>query len=172
MKIVRIFDGKLYVIRYKGERYDELQRLLRLWSDPKYLQSFLIENHADIPYGSSLSQIMKTIKENACELDETMDLLGNDKNRALTEFFKPLYNQEYKVQSLSKQKGRTNYLRLYAIKIDANCFLITGGAIKLTQMMEDRKHTNDELAKLEHCRSFLKSNGVFDSISFFDFLTE
>jgi hypothetical protein len=43
-------------------------------------------------------------------------------------------------------------LRLYALKIDKDCFVITGGAIKVSQKMQE--------------------NGVFDSESFFELLSE
>ncbi|MBK8833138.1 MAG: hypothetical protein IPN60_20280 [Saprospiraceae bacterium] len=60
---------------------------------------------------------------------------------------------------MSKQKARKNYLRLYAIRIDEDCFVITGGAIKLTHLMEDSPHTSKELTKLEKARSFLRGAG-------------
>ena len=41
-------------------------------------------------------------------------------------------------------------------------YIITGGAIKLTQKMQDRKHTNIELRKIENCRRFLLDQGIVD----------
>jgi hypothetical protein len=77
----------------------------------------------------------------------------------LEEFFKPLDNQEYHIVELSKQKGRKNYLRLFAIKIDYHCFVI-------------RPHTQKEMQKMDRCRDYLKDNGVFDADSFYEFLNE
>lgn len=75
---------------------------------------------------------------------------------------------------MSLQKGRRHCLRLYAIKIDDDTFIITGGAIKLPlqHLMEDREHTLMELAKLKKAKYYLKENGVFDDESFYEFLNE
>lgn len=90
----------------------------------------------------------------------------------MEEFFKPLDNQEYHIVELSKQKGRKNYLRLFAIKIDNNCFVITGGTIKFHHLNKDRPHTKKEMQKIDRCRDYLKDNGVFNSASFYEFLNE
>ena len=75
---------------------------------------------------------------------------------------------------LFRSKGRQHCLRLYAIKIDEDTFVITGGAIKLPlhHLMDDREHTRIELQKLKSAKSYLKENGVFDEESFFEFLNE
>ncbi len=98
--------------------------------------------------------------------------LQKNKNAKLEEFFRPLNNQEYQIRKLAGQKGRKNYLRIYAIKIDDNCFLVTGGAIKFTQFMGERDHTTAELDKIKKYRNYLITENVFDITSFNDFLTE
>ena len=78
---------------------------------------------------------------------------------------------------LDKEKTRpksssrhVSWLRLYAIKLDDGKFLITGGAIKLTHRMEDRKHTAEELQRLDQVRNILMAESVYDSISFEDYV--
>lgn len=63
---------------------------------------------------------------------------------------------------------------MYAIKIDDDTFVITGGAIKLPlhHLMNDREHTRVELQKLDSAKSYLDENDVFDEDSFFEFLNE
>lgn len=90
----------------------------------------------------------------------------------MEEFFKPLNNQEYNIVELSKQKGKKNYLRLFAIKIDKDCFVITGGTIKFHHLNKDRPHTDLEMKKIDRCREYLKNNNVFDANSFYEFLKE
>ena len=63
-------------------------------------------------------------------------------------------------------------MRLFAIKIDNNCFVITGGAIKFHHLNKDRPHTQKEMQKINRCRDYLKDNGVFDADSFYEFLNE
>ena len=48
---------------------------------------------------------------------------------------------------------------MYAIRLAPNCYLVTGGAIKLTYDMRP-KHLQNELAKLEKAKTFLKNNDI------------
>ena len=68
--------------------------------------------------------------------------------------------------------GHASWLRVYAIRLEKNVFVITGGAIKLTHTMQDRLHTQEELNKLNQCRQYLLDNGVFDSDSFISMIEE
>jgi hypothetical protein len=172
MNIVSIFGGKLYAFRYKGQKADEYRRLMKLWRDPVYVVDFLEQHAADLPGHKSLEDLALQIGENADAIDSTIREKTKDENNNLGAFFKALHNQEYQVRILSLQKGREQYLRLYAIKISDNCFIVTGGAIKFTHLMEDRDHTRAELARLKQCRDFLNDNGVFDKDSFFELITE
>ena len=74
--------------------------------------------------------------------------------------------------AFQKGKLKENILRYYAIKLDENCFVITGGAIKMSQTMQEHPDTTNELKKLEKARAYLKQNGVFDEDSFFELLIE
>ena len=58
--------------------------------------------------------------------------------------------------------GHTSWLCLYALKLEPGAYLITGGSIKLTKTMAERKHTLKELMKLEMVRNYLIDNGAFD----------
>jgi hypothetical protein len=173
MKIDSIFDKKLFAIRYKGEKQNELRRLLNLWNDMYYLHQFIKENIADKPKNITIENLISQISDNANEIDDALNELSMNTGKSLDSFFKPLDNNEYRLDIiLSKQKARNNYLRIYAIKVFSNCYMITGGAIKFTLKMPDRPHTKKELIKIEQCKNYLKENGVIDDESFFEFLTE
>jgi len=172
MKIVRIFADRLFAFHYENEANNELRRLLLLWNDPSYLYGFVNQHIADAPKSQSVSELINLLIDNANEIDSLLIKITSDSKRKLEEFFKPLNNQEYHITELSKQKGRNNYLRLYAIRIDENCFVITGGAIKFHYLNKDRPHTDIEMAKINKCRDYLKSNSIIDSDSFFEFLIE
>jgi len=92
----------------------------------------------------------------------------------LKSIFKPLKSNAENPSNLLRTKayGTTmaSWLRLYEIKVDSNMYIITGGSIKLTQRMEDRKHTMQELIKLDMCREFLRSEGIFDEAGMVEFL--
>lgn len=172
MKIVRIFEDQLFAFHFESEFMNELQRLLKLWNDTEYLYEFLKDNKSDLPKGVLISTLVFQLIDNANDIDDTINEISSDPNRRLEDFFKPLDNQEIHIVNLSKQKGRKKYLRLYAIKIDNNCFIITGGTIKFHHLNKDRPHTKKEMQKIEKCRDYLKQNRVFDSESFYEFLIE
>lgn len=174
MNIVRIFAEQLnlFAFRFKGEKMNELGRLLSLWNDISYLHEFITNNKSDVPKNVSISTLVFQLIEDANNIDETIIEISSNPKRSFEEFFKPLNNQEYQIMELSKQKGRRNYLRLYAIKIDDNCFVITGGAIKFHHLNKDRPHTQKEMQKIDRCRDYLKDSGVFDADSFYEFLHE
>ena len=52
------------------------------------------------------------------------------------------------------------------------CYIITGGAIKLTHTMSERTHTLWELSKMERVRNLLLENGVIDNEGFEDYIKE
>ncbi len=173
MKIIDIFaNEKLYAFQYNGEDNHELDRLLELWTNPEYLEEFLDTNSNDLPSNKTPYKLFNEIQDNAEELEDILIEIAESDNRQFQEFFKALDNNEYKVLELSRQKGRKNYLRIYALRIDKNCFVITGGAIKFTHLMQDRPHTNYELFKIEKCRQYLKENDIYDSDSFYEFLNQ
>jgi hypothetical protein len=80
---------------------------------------------------------------------------------------------------LGKEKARikgrpqhASWLRMYAIKLEPGCYIITGGAIKLTRTMQEREHTLAELNKMELVRNFLLQGGAIDAEGFVEFLSE
>ena len=83
------------------------------------------------------------------------------------------------IRELAREKARNwnrtdhaSWLRVYAIRLEKNVFVVTGGAIKLTHTMQERAHTQEELKKINQCRQFLMDNGVFDSDSFISMIEE
>lgn len=174
MKIINIFAYKLFAFQYDGEASNEYDRLLNLWNDAEYIYSFLKENMEDIPKQKTISQLAELIMDDAIELDEALVEITESENEILSHFFRPLNNREFQLKILSLQKGRQHCLRLYAIKIDEDVFVITGGAIKLPlqHMMQDRKHTNIELQKIKNAQDYLKEQDIFNEDSFFEFLKE
>ena len=58
-------------------------------------------------------------------------------------------------------------LRLYAVKF-RDWYVITGGAIKLTEKMKGRPHLQAELDKLELVRNFLRQDDPEGSFVYLD----
>ncbi len=60
--------------------------------------------------------------------------------------------------------NRPSLLRLYAIKMGTNTYLITGGGIKLAEKIQDSPDLkNHVLSNIDRVRQFLKTNGIIDS---------
>lgn len=174
MKIFAIFANKLFAFKYRGEAENEYDRLLDLWTDTEYVRNFLNANEKDIPNNKTKRQFVEYIREDAICIDEQLIKITETTDQSLSYFFQALDNNEYQFKILSLQKGRQHCLRLYAIKIDEDTFVITGGAIKLPlhHLMEDREHTQLELAKLDKAKRYLEENGVADNDSYYEFLNE
>lgn len=167
MEIVPIFDAHLYSFKYPGEEFDELERLLDEWNDIEILRKFFEENSQDLKYfriGVD-DAIIQTRKEGNA-LRKKLINLSKSVNPDVDSMFANLDDYEARIVDLAKQKSKRRWLRIYALRVDANTYIITGGAIKLTKKMEDRLHTSKELDKLELCRNYLKDLGVFDIDSF------
>lgn len=168
MKIVSIFAEKLFSFHYPDEVDNEYDRLMELWTDVQYLKRFAEDNEV-----TEVETFVNDRIEDAFEIQDILEEIETGK-RPLGHYFKPLYDTEtgFKVLSLQKGKLKNNHLRIYAIRIDAECFVITGGAIKMSQAMQDSPDTHNELNKLKTAKRYLKAHDVFDIDSFFELLSE
>ncbi|QDH77830.1 hypothetical protein FKX85_01720 [Echinicola soli] len=170
MEIVRTFDipkNNLLSIKYDGDEEDALSLLYDQWTSNEYLRDFFKRFQRDyqIKYGKCiLKRVVREAKDYANELfDVLYDAASQEENATLEKLFQPLDNREkgqksYEKQSLKgKGEERKSYLRIYAIRY-RSMIIVTGGAIKLTDRMEYRKHTNDELKKLKLVKGFLEKD--------------
>lgn len=168
MKIVAIFEENLYCFHYENEVDNEFERLMNLWTDANYLQAYAKKNNLNDVYG-----FVEDILQQAEEVQDFLEDLSQN-NKPLGFYFEPLQDSETKRKTLALQKGkiRKNQLRLYAIKLDDNCYVITGGAIKMSQKMHEHPDTANELIKLNNARAYLNQNDVSDESSFYELLNE
>ena len=181
MKIIHIFgseegpeDGEgLWAVEYEGEPVNELERLLTIWRDPEYMLDFCIANFADIQkkfgYAIEPEIAAELLMEEAVELMGFLIRLAKKQSFGgiLQHAFKPLNNFEANmtVLQLSKASSKTRdrrdpKLRIYAVRVGENTYVVTGGAIKLTNRMEDRPHTDKQLRRLKTVRDWLNREGI------------
>jgi hypothetical protein len=168
MRIVDIFAEHLFAFHYSNEVENEYDRLIENWTDVDYLRKYAKRNN--------VKDINKFVKDRLKDAEQIQDLLEEiTSNKEPLEFyFKALSDSEIGVKILSLQKGKINNngIRLYAIKIDENLFVITGGAIKMSQTMQAHDDSNQELIKIKKAKSFLLENGVVDIDSFYELINE
>ncbi len=176
MKFVRIIPrhDHLWAVKSPDEEVDELTLLFRKWNNAEYLLDFFMDNFEDLKRFfriERLDQAVEDTLEDAEALEELV--LDFPYTEHLDELFKPLDVTDTKISELTREKARnwdrdrhTSWLRIYAIRLEPNVYVVTGGAIKLSRTMQEREHTALELEKLNRCKAFLKANGVFDRDSF------
>ena len=166
MKIVAIFAEKLYACQYDKETLNEYARLMNLWTDVVYLRQYASQN-----YIADKWNFITEVMQDAKFIDNLIEEIIRDRAQ-LESFFRPLNDIETGVKILSFQKGKRYKLRVYAVKLDKNLFLITGGAIKLVHKMKEHLDTQIEKDKLEQVKIYLKNNFVFDGDSFYELINE
>lgn len=177
MELVYIFAPNLFAVRFNKGEDDEFNHLFECWNDVEFLEEFFENNKADLESGFYNNHVVehavKRTKEEAQLLeDDLMELSRRSKlgeKPDLDDLFKPLHNKDRFFMELHKTKAKGGYnnswLRIYAIRIDTNTYVITGGGIKLTKTMNDREHLINELEKLTMVKGWLEENGFLDQKS-------
>ena len=178
MEIVEIYPPYIYSIHYDDEEECEYERLFELWNDVGYVVNFMIENKLYLQ-----SSIWKKIPEpedaarqvltEAAELEDYFETLNeNVKQGKLPDFdshFKSLNGRKYEfeIERLPMKSyglARPSLLRLYAIKLKPNLYIITGGGIKLADSIQNSPDLKDHiLQNIDRVREFLKSNYIIDA---------
>lgn len=181
MEIVTIFAESLYAVEHEGAAENEYDRLMDLWTDVSYLRQFAkdamsqdIESFKKYTRLEDVKSFVDAVSEDAEDIQDFMYDVEEGEEK-LDDFFKNYHNKESRFRVLSLQKGKPNrksFLRLYALRIDAETYLITGGAIKLVATMQESEELMDEELKLNKVKAYLQDNGVFDCDSFQEFKTE
>lgn len=182
MKFVRIVEDSdhLWAVRSDDQDADELTLLFRNWTNGEYLLDFFMENFEDLKDFFHIERLDEAVNDTFEDAEALQELvLEFPYTENLDELFKPLDVTDSRVRELSREKARNwtrdrhaSWLRIYAIRLEPNVYLVTGGAIKLTRTMQEREHTAIELQKLNRCKDYLKANGVFDQDSFVELTNE
>ncbi len=181
MEFDKILDNnKLWAVRYEYETDNVLQRLFSQWSNPEWLMNFFCDNMSDLEACFKITDVNQAIYDTIDDSNELQCLildLSPDSN--LDKLFRPLENSRTHEMLLGREKARlarnrnhASWLRLYAIKLEPGCYIITGGAIKLTRTMQEREHTLRELNNMERVRNLLLQEGAIDADGFADYLSE
>lgn len=183
MKINGIFEvvpDSLYSVRFEGEEHNEMTRIFELWRNMEYLEDFFHTHFDDLNsfWGEvTAKEAAKATKIEVRRLERELLRLaeagkeGGDEN--LSALFKPLGTIVMRRRELEKCKARgtgsKSWLRIYAVRLNVNEFVVSGGAIKLTKTMNERQHLSKELEKLECvCRHIREDQD--DEFGFFELL--
>lgn len=176
--IFAIVKNKLLSVQFESKDCDEFTLAFRNWNDTEYLEEFFENNKKDLQSGfygtiSIEEAIFSTIDE-ATVFEEVIRKVAKngkleDEDSLQDLVFYPLHKNEqnYKLQE-SKAYGTSevSWLRMYAVRISPECFVVSGSAIKLTGTMGEQKHTKIELEKLKITATYLKANGLLEEDDF------
>lgn len=169
MKIINTFavvPESLYTVQYADESMNEFRRLFHLWNDVEYLKNFFEAHKMDLQRdfwrNISVKEAVLRTRQEASRLERKLiEIAENgktDRFDTLSSLFKPLYDNTIRIEDFEKNKAKSNWLRIYAIRLDANLFVVSGGAIKLTPTMNDRAHLQLELQKLNITQKYLQED--------------
>lgn len=173
MKIVSIFGSEnLYAVHYEGDSSHVFDMLIDNWTDPMFVDSFLTKNKKDLPKDKSIKALRDQIGRDIELIENKFNEISDNKIQSVDQFFKPLDKNDYRIVNMQLQKGRKNYFRIYAIRIDDDCYVITGGTLKFLHLMKDAKYTQDEKTRLDTCKFYLQRQSVVDAESFYCYIEE
>ncbi len=173
-------NNTLWAVRYDGDSDNSFSMIFNQWNDINWLWEFFTNNNKDLESYFKITDLNQAIYDTITDSDELECLiLDISPDANLDRHFRPLENNRTIDMRLGKEKARpeqqsrhASWLRLYAIKLEPGCYVITGGAIKLTRTMEEREHTLKELSKMEQVRNYLIEQGVVDVAGFEEITNE
>ncbi len=175
-----IVEDSLYSILYHTETQHEFIRLFEQWRDPEYLESFFSTHIDDLQSGfwgnisieDAIFQTMSEANSLEKELIKIAKMGKKDQYSTLSSLFRPLFDNTTAINPLERNKvkgySKRSWLRMYAIRIDSNLFVITGGGIKLTPTMNERAHLKLELKKLDIVKDYLREEDNYDDHPIFE----
>jgi hypothetical protein len=180
MEIVEIYENWLYSIQFDEEELNEFERVFNEWHDLDYLENFFethaeyLESdfwaksglHADTPNINAIRVIQEA--ENLEKyIKRLVKNTSKGKKPDLDTYFHFLDGKYKCVWTLEPVKSygthRPSLLRLYAIKLEHNCYLIVYGGIKLGETIQSSPVLKDHVFdKIDKVLNYLKANSISD----------
>lgn len=170
IELVRIVPDTLWAARFEESEENEYDRTFNQWNDSEYLEAFFTEHEQDLVkdfYGyCSVGQAVSITLSEADTFEIRLMSIAqrHDLSKRLGDVFKPLEKTVTIKIKNEKSKaygtGSKSWLRIYAVRLSHDFFVVSGGAIKLTRSMNEREHLKEELKKLEVLVRFLKDLNI------------
>lgn len=176
MIVKTIYEGYLYAIQYENAGDNEMDRLFDEWNDMEAVYNFMVENEQELQRetwkrtNTPILAAKKVLEEAEALEDIIYELCENSEQGSvpdLDSLFQYLEGKYRNIYTLTPTKGygpdRPSMLRIYAIKIAANVYLITGGGIKLADTIQNSPGLkNHVIQNIDRVRAWLKEQGVED----------
>lgn len=177
MEIVKIYPPYIYSVKYDGMDENEFDRLFEEWNDSNKIMDFMIENlsylktdiwkHINEPEVA----VMQVHKEAEYLEDLFSDLYQKTENGERPDYDSHFRYLDGKYGSEIEYVPMKSYgmcipslLRIYAIKLESNVYVVTGGGIKLARTIQDSPGIKDTVIQgIDKVRSFLRSEAIIDA---------
>lgn len=177
MKFVVIFaEGNPLLISPKKvgvNSVDALNKLFKDWDNMPFLVEYFSEN---IPEIDSIDDSLAIIEKAATRtIQEAFDLKSkllrcatraneNEPGETLDSMFVKLHTDDEDDVELRESKAYgledDTWLRIYAIRLEANCYIVTGGMIKLTRAIQDTDIGKKVYKNIKLIKAFLIRNNI------------
>ena len=175
MDIEAIYEPYIYSIKYDGQEQSEYDRLFDAWNDITEVVEFMrtYQEYLNDPiWGERYTpeSAARKVRDEAIELEDLFDDLYENATHGETPDFDSHFKflgGKYQVYEYIPMKsygtGRPSFLRIYAIKLKNNLYVITGGGIKLADTIQDSPDLqNHVLQNIDKVRAWLIQNGIMD----------
>lgn len=178
LEIIAIYPPYIYSVQYDDVEENEFDRLFQQWNDLEYVTQFFetFQEYLKSPVWQKTPEpedaALQVLRE-AADLEDLFEELYDNtiNNIEGKDFDSHFYYLDGKYQyelerppMKSYGTNRPSLLRIYAIKMDRNTYLITGGGIKLADTIQNSPDLKDHvLNNIDKVRQYLKANGIMDS---------
>lgn len=181
MDIREIYKDCLYSIKFDEADTDAYSQAISLWRDLDYLVEFFKKNakEVDQPFwrevglnpDTPLASAERVASEAIVLAAHIRDLAQNTADGEIPDFedfFQPIGGKYSYVRELEPHKSYGTFtpslLRLYAIKLDRNVYLIVFGGIKLGSTIQNSPGLKEQVFnRIDNVIAFLKANGIFEA---------
>lgn len=177
LEIIELYEDHLYTVKFEDQEKDEYTKAFTLWKDLDYLvgyfsqnkhlldSDFWVFNNIPVEPEDLAGQIIKESIDYENYIRQIVENSRNGKKNDLDSFFKVLGGKYHVLHEYIPHKsygtGNPTMLRIYAIRMGPNCYIIVHGGIKLTKEIQGTPELDRELfSKIDRVISYLKNNGV------------
>lgn len=160
-----VYDG---FVDEKGRPINAFRKLINDWNDTEHLLTFFKEHEADLRtgyHGMSIDQAIDKVFDEVNDFEA--ELKEAERNgQGFNDIFEMFHKDEYLLRKRGNEQMRKArpyadraMLRLYAVALENDCYVISGGAIKLRDKM-DNEYLDNERKRLERLREYLENEGI------------
>ncbi|MBN8692613.1 MAG: hypothetical protein J0L69_05420 [Bacteroidetes bacterium] len=171
---------------YEEDGVGEFIKLFDRWDDIEFLKNYftkhsklLNNNGTNFTIEEAIVRTLKEAKKLRQKFIQLAKSTTTDNTQGLDEIFAPLHKLKHTVEltpskayGISEIEYETSWLRIYAIKLEENVYIVTGGYIKLSDKIQDTDEGKNELDKIKRTITYLKINNLIEKEDLVDFLKE